>query len=91
MKTYLLAAVAVDVLVGHTDLLTRRQIPLPKTQSSSRIPVNEPALSSAGEPGSPAHASCVGVEVGVRDLALGKACLGAQEWIGWYFHEEVQV
>jgi hypothetical protein len=27
MKTYLLAAVAVDVLAGHTDLLTRGQIP----------------------------------------------------------------
>ena len=41
-----------------------------KIAPSSRVPVSEPAFSSAGEPGSPAHASCAGVEIGVRDLVL---------------------
>ncbi len=38
--------------------------------TSSRRPLSERALSSAREPGSPARASCAGVEVGPRDLVF---------------------
>src|SRR5476649_2734433 len=41
-----------------------------KITPSSPRPFSEQALSSACEPGSPARASCAGVELGRRDLVL---------------------